>query len=397
MLVHAAKLKKSEEGLDSFDISSAAGESKWDMSGRPICRLCGRGVEDLSLHLVEDHGTPLAEYKEQFPNAPVESRSDVGSAESLSFKAREKRQYSVHDTFGFFWSKKKDKQVQGYATPGPLTPKVDPSYVFHPETTQVCLLGLHLKDKVLMHGPTGCGKTTIWEQIAARLNYNFVRINFDSGVTRADLVGQFVVKGKSMDFQYGVLPTAMTLPGTIILFDEWDTVSEECSFVLQRPLEGNSQLLVMEKGNEVITLHPENAIVATANTCGLGDDTGLYSGTRVQNYSQINRFSLTVEASYLPAEEEEKILNNLYGLAVLGEDGLYPQEVAAMVQCANGVREAHLRGDLSVPLSTRDLVNWGQKYVIWGDVQKAARYCFINRLPLEDRDVVTDVIKRAFK
>lgn len=263
------------------------------------------------------------------------------------------------------------------------TGKVDTYYGFSVDQDNRYLLG----DFTITHNS---GKTTLWEQIAARLRYNFVRINFDAGITRADLVGQWIVKGREMYFSYGILPSAMVLPGTIICFDEWDTVSEECSFVLQRPLEQHSQLLILEHGEQVITLHKDNLIVATANTAGMGDDSGLYSaGTRLQNFSQINRFSLTIELNYLPSAEEQKILKNRFGT-------LESVEAEFMVQITNGIREAFVRGEIASPLSTRDLINWAEKYVIWGDIEKAAKYCFINRMPVEDREVVKGLIQRAF-
>lgn len=235
------------------------------------------------------------------------------------------------------------------------------------------------------------GKTSLWTQIGARLNYNVVRINFDGGITRADLVGQWVVKGRDMTYQYGILPTGMTLPGTIIIIDEWDTVSDECSFVLQRPLEEESQLLLLEKGEEVISLHPDNIIVATANTNGMGDDTGLYThGTRLQNYSQINRFSMTIIMDYLPPKEEQQILLNRF-------DTLEPEEAEMIITVVNTIREAFLKRTVSAPLSTRDAINWCMKYTLLGDIHKAAKYTFINRSPLEDQEVLTSIVKRAFE
>lgn len=374
-------------------------EQKFDMSGNPRCRLCGKSPlkQDFETHLRVEHKTDVAAYRKSFPEWPLDARP-AGDATSLAFHVREKQKYSVASLFGFLWQKAgvepKDRMVEGYREAGPLTPAVDDSYVFDPEITQVALLALHLKDKVLMYGPTGAGKTTLWEQIAARLKYNLVRINFDGGVTRSDLIGQWIVRGREMEFTYGILPMAMMLPGTIILFDEWDTASEECSFVLQRPLERNSQLLLLEKGQEVITMNEENTIVATANTAGMGDQSGLYTGTRVQNYSQINRFSLTIEVSYLLVEQEKTLLLKRFGEA---EDGLKEAEATGLATVASFARQAFLKGEISTPLSTRDLINWASKYLIWGDFQKAAKYCFLNRMSVEDRLLVSGLIKRAFE
>lgn len=369
-------------------------ESKFNSRGLPVCRLCGQAQEDMRTHLQEKHDVDPVEYQLEYPDWLLDPQSgaSIAKGSELSYKDRLKKDFSVKELFGFWWNPedKEDRVVQGYADPGPLTPKIDDGFVYDPEYTRVALLAFFLKDKVLTYGPTGSGKTSLWEQMSARLNYNCVRINFDGGITRPDLVGQWLVKGKEMEYSYGILPSGMTLPGTVVVLDEWDTISEECSFVLQRVLEQNSQLLLMEKGEEVITMHPDNVLVATANTAGMGDDSGLYSqGTNLQNFSQVNRFSLTIIMDYLKAKQEQEILTKRF-------PALEKIEGEFIIKVVNLIRDAHQKGDISAPLSTRDAINWAEKYVIWGDIEKAAQYTFINRYPVEDRDVLRGIITRAF-
>ena len=287
--------------------------------------------------------------------------------------------------------KLKDPTVQGYATRTEFVPEIDPAYVFPLEETKIILLGIQQRDNILIVGETGTGKTTLVEQIAARINYQVVKINFDGGITRADLVGEWVVKQREMVFQYGMLPLAMKMEGTIILLDEWDTIQAECAFVLQRPLEkGSSKLLLLETGGELISLNEANLIVATANTAGQGDDSGLYSqGTKVQNYAQINRFSMTLRLKYMDADKETEMLQKRF-------PKLKPVECKQLVKAVNDVRAAFSKGDLSVPLSTRDLNNWANLYLRLGDVHRSAKYCFTNRMPAEDALTVESLLKHIF-
>jgi cobaltochelatase CobS len=285
----------------------------------------------------------------------------------------------------------RDRDVEGYADKTEFIPAIDPSYVFPNDETRILLLGMTLKDNVLLVGETGTGKTSLIEQVAARLNYNVVKINFDGHITRQDLIGEWVVKGREMQFQYGILVMAFQMPGTIIIFDEWDTISAECSFVLQRPLQKDDRkILIMETGGELVQLHPENCLMATANTCGQGDDTGLYSqGTRVQNYAQLNRFSLTIRMKYLAEEKEVEMIGRRF-------PDLHVDECKAFVKAINAVREGYINGQISAPLSPRDLINWAEKYLSLGEPTRAARYCFLNRMPEEDATVAEGIIQRVF-
>jgi cobaltochelatase CobS len=327
---------------------------------------------------------------------------------AATVETREKRKFGIRATFGLDLGFQEDdkgnpildaagnkipeeREVNGFVDRTEYVPTVDPSYVFPPEETKILLLGLEMKDRCLLVGGTGTGKTSLVEQIAARLNYNVVKINFDGCVTRQDLIGEWVVQGKQMVFQYGILVHAFKMPGTIIILDEWDTISGECSFVIQRPLQkDDGKILIMETGGELIPIHPDNVIVATANTCGQGDDTGLYShGTKVQNYSQLNRFGITIRMNYLEESKEIEMIQKRF-------PALAAQECSALVKAVNAVRDAYMNNTISAPLSPRDLINWADKYIRLGDPERAAKYCFMNRMPEEDAIAVKSLIQRIF-
>lgn len=286
----------------------------------------------------------------------------------------------------------RDLMVAAYKERTPWVPAIDPDYVFPVEETKILLLGLELRDRILITGETGTGKTSLIEQVCARLNYQVVKVNFDGCITRQDLIGEWIVKGKEMTFQYGILVRAFKMPGTVIILDEWDTISAECSFVLQRPLQkDDGNILILETGGELIPLHAENAIVATANTVGQGDDTGLYGqGTKVQNYAQLNRFGMTIKMSYLEESKEIEMIHNRF-------PELEPHECAGLVRAVNAVRDSYANGQISVPLSPRDLINWSEKYLLLGKPVRAARYAFLNRMTAEDAMTTENILNRIFE
>ncbi len=302
---------------------------------------------------------------------------------------RARKTFSVKDTFGI----DVPLTIEGYAAPDRETPAVDPGYVFPKEDTLAFLLGLQMGDRVLVHGHTGTGKTSLVEQVAARLHFNVVKINFDGGIGRDDLIGTHVVRGGEVVFQYGVLPRAYRdFEGCFVLFDEWDSISDECAFVLQRPLQkDDGKLLILENGGEVLPLPQGHHIIATANTCGQGDESGLYTtGTRVQNYAQLNRFGTTIKLGYLTAADEVAMLLKRFAL-----HGFKKVEADLFVRIIGKVREGFAAGTLSSPLSSRDLINWVEKFLKIGDPAKAARYAFLNRLPAEDAEAIKGLIQRG--
>lgn len=283
-----------------------------------------------------------------------------------------------------------EKWVTGFSTPTEFTPAIDPGYEFPKDETRALLMGMDLKDNILITGDTGTGKTSLVEQVAARLNYNVIKINFDGCVTKQDLIGEWTVKNKETVFQYGILVHAFKLPGTIILLDEWDTIGKDCSFVLQRPLERTDRrILIMEKGGELVSLHEDNLIIATANTLGQGDETGLYStGTNVQNYAQINRFSMSIRMNYLDEQKELAMISKRFPLLEAAESKAFVKAIASL-------RDGYIHGDISVPLTHRDLINWVDKYLATGDYIWSARYCFLNRMSQQDALTAERVIERV--
>jgi cobaltochelatase CobS len=160
----------------------------------------------------------------------------------------------------------------------------------------------------MIQGYHGTGKSTHIEQVAARLNWPCVRINLDSHISRIDLIGKdaIVIKdGKQVtEFREGMLPWALQHP-TALVFDEYDAGRPDVMFVIQRVLEVEGKLTLLDQ-NKVIEPHPYFRLFATTNTIGLGDTTGLYHGTQQINQGQMDRWSIVTTLNYLPHDEEPR-------------------------------------------------------------------------------------------
>lgn len=293
--------------------------------------------------------------------------------------------------------KSTDWSVEVYDSKTSLVPNIDESYVFDNKELLMFIIGIERRDNMLFVGPTGSGKSTLPEQFAARTNRNCIRIGFDASISRGDLIGEWVPKNGSLEFQYGILPLAMRTPGTFIVLDEYDSISPENAFVLQRLLEKGSRSLFLPETNEVIEMHPDNVIIATANTNGQGDESGMYAGTRVQNMAQLNRFSLTFIKDYLAEDLEVKMLVGKYPSVVAEDANVIPR----MVKFANAVRKAFKEGEIGMTFSTRDAINLLDLTTYLGGTHEnlllALEYCITNKMMPEDAEAVKGIFQRAMQ
>ena len=298
---------------------------------------------------------------------------------------------SVRDVYGI----DTDMIVKGFADRTSRVPAFDSTYKFDPDTTLAILAGFSHNRRVMIQGYHGTGKSTHVEQVASRLNWPTVRVNLDSHISRIDLIGKDAIKlkdGKQItDFQEGILPWALRNP-TAIVFDEYDAGRADVMFVIQRVLEVDGKLTLLDQ-NKVITPHPYFRIFSTANTVGLGDTTGLYHGTQQINQGQMDRWSLVATLNYLPVEAEAAI--------VLSKNTSYDTEagrktIKQMVTVAELTRTAFMSGDLSTVMSPRTVISWAQNTEIFRNVGYAFRLSFLNKCDELERQTVAEFYQRCF-
>lgn len=298
---------------------------------------------------------------------------------------------SVRDVFGI----DSDMTVKGFAEAGDRVPALDPTYKFDPDTTLAILAGFAYNRRVMIQGYHGTGKSTHIEQVAARLNWPSVRVNLDSHISRIDLIGKDAIKLRDgvqvTEFQDGILPWALRNPVAIV-FDEYDAGRPDVMFVIQRVLEHDGKLTLLDQ-NEIITPHPSFRLFATANTVGLGDTTGLYHGTQQINQAQMDRWSLVATLNYLSHDAEVAIVlskNPAYNTAA-GR-----KEISQMVTVADMTRTAFMNGDLSTVMSPRTVINWAENARIFRSVGYAFRLSFMNKCDELERQTVAEFYQRCF-
>ena len=284
-----------------------------------------------------------------------------------------------------------DMMVPAFSEADARVPDRDDAYVFDGDTTLAILAGFKHNRRVMVQGYHGTGKSTHIEQVAARLNWPCIRVNLDAHISRIDLVGRDAIVLKDgqqvTEFREGLLPWALQTP-TALVFDEYDAGRPDVMFVIQRVLEAEGKLTLLDQ-NRVIRPNPWFRLFATANTVGLGDTSGLYHGTQQINQGQMDRWNIVVTLNYLPAAVEAEIIMNK-------STGASAEVVANMVKVADLTRQGFINGDISTVMSPRTVISWAQNAAIFGSIGFAFRLSFLNKCDEAERMLVAEYYQRVF-
>src|SRR5580698_5138126 len=297
---------------------------------------------------------------------------------------------SVRQTFGL----DSDLQVPGFSKPGEHVPDIDDAYRFDHDTTLAILAGFAHNRRVIVQGYHGTGKSTHIEQVAARLNWPCIRVNLDSHISRIDLIGKdaIVIKdGKQItEYREGLLPWAFQ-HACALVFDEYDAGRPDVMFVIQRVLEVEGKLTLLDQ-NRVIHPHPAFRLFATANTIGLGDTSGLYHGTQQINQGQMDRWNIVATLNYLPEDEEVEIV--IAKVPFFANDK-GREQIRSMVALANLTRQSFMQGDISTVMSPRTVISWAENMEIFGEAGTAFRLSFLNKCDETERAAISEFYQRC--
>ena len=289
-----------------------------------------------------------------------------------------------------------DMEVPAFTKKTEHVPDLDDTYCFDHDTTLAILVAFAHNRRLLIQGFHGTGKSTHVEQVAARLNWPCIRINLDSHISRIDLIGKDAIVVKDgmqiTEFREGILPWALQSPIALV-FDEYDAGRPDVMFVIQRVLERDGKMTLLDQ-NRVLRPHPAFRLLATANTVGLGDTTGLYHGTQQINQGQLDRWNLVTTLNYLPHAQETAIVLSKCKSFDKDEEGR--KTIASMVRVADMSRAGFMAGDISTVMSPRTVITWAENAEIFGDLATAFRMTFLNKCDELERTTVAEYYQRCF-
>ena len=378
------------------------------------CAICGALIHSVQQHLGREH-TELAMtikmYQEKFPDSPLLSEiAKLKIEDHMRAKAEAEKSAAVNidsvpvnakQLFHELFSLGSSAATMG-ASGRPISisvmaenpehvnmvPDIDPNYIFNVEILKSLMMGIEMRIPVYLWGHAGTGKTSIFEQIAARTRRPFFRVQHTANMEEEHIVGGWRLRDGKTFFELGPLAMAMKY-GWMYMADEYDFGRPEVTSVYQAVLE-RKPLVIKEADHEnrVIRPHPNFCIIGTGNTNGQGDESGLYSGTNIQNAANYERFGVVEQMPYMDKALESRLVSQQANIPL--------KDAEKLVDFAGRVRAEFDGGRLGNPISPRSLIYAGQIGVARSNYRIGLEKAFINRLTATDRESATQVAQRVF-
>ena len=271
-------------------------------------------------------------------------------------------------------------------------PDVDPTYVLDREHVVNVLKGWEAKEKILVFGPTGAGKSSLIHQLCAYTGRPFVRVNSTGDMDSSMIFGNQVARDGATHWVDGVV-TECVKHGGVFAWDEWDVTPPEIGMGLQWLLEDKGKLFLKEmpgtSKDKYVIPHENFRIVALGNTKGQGDETGAHAGTNVQNTATLDRFTTVLCVDYLPEATETKMLMQQF--SVLGKE-----ICEKLVKFASLVRQGYTTNQLALTLSPRSLLAICRKIHSGYKLADACQLVYFNKLSTTHERVAKELYRKIY-
>lgn len=378
--------------IEKFVKESGKVQSKLAQEAGKIKELSDREIAGLNKQL-KDMSSAISRMSKELAAKPFEDANVVGDGTIPNGKIVMK---NVGDVFPTLKKLTMEVPVWEWDGPHPDVPKVDANYIFREELLLRAIYAVLTNQRMYLQGHTGSGKTTLIEQLAAHLNWPFMRINFDSEITRMDLIGRDTLQDGKSVFVDGMLPRAMSGP-YICVFDELDFCRPDVSYVMQAALEGNG-LVITEDGGRVVHPNPNFRMFGTGNTVGQGDEHGMYQGARPQSLAFLDRFTIWAKVEYLSEKERKELLTRHFPV-------LSDEEATTITKYSTEHLDAFEKAKVLQPISPRGMLAIARSVIFFNSVypmdkknlHRALTQTIVDRATEADGAVLKGLVDRVAK
>lgn len=411
--------------MNTATASEAPIEEESFDSGKISCAECDAECHSISLHLRDFHGPDSEKpitfelYKVKHPDSPVLSqkakarlaqrvneskiKSVLGvkstSASGSTLKAPMAKLFALGNIKAAKTENGDDIMIDLMDQEGfeEYIPKTDDAYVYPVDTLKSLLMAFSQNIPAYIYGHSGVGKSTIFEQICGHTRRRMIRVQHTVNTEESHIVGQWTVRKfkdpkteefiNEMAFELGPLPLAMK-NGWTYLADEYDRGYPSVLSVYQAVLEGKA-LFIKEADaeNRIIEPHPDFRFVATGNTNGSGDETGLYQATVVQDAATFERFGVVERMTYMSKRQEMEIVKS--------QAGVIERDAERIIDFCQSVRDG-FPNTVSLTIGPRVAINIAKIGLMRGDFKKGVELSYANRLPETERTAAMQIAQRYF-
>ncbi len=211
---------------------------------------------------------------------------------------------------------------------------------------------------VMLTGPTGCGKTRLVEYMSGLLDRPLATISCHDDLTSSDLVGRFIVSSGNVVWNDGPLTRAIK-DGAICYLDEVVEARHDSLAVLHS-LTDHRRTLYLDRAGEAVKAPDTFMLVCSYNPA--------YRSSLKELKPSFRQRFVTIAMSYLPSEQEAKVL--------VAEAGVDLAVARRLVQCSASLRGADPAFHLEPP-STRTLVTAAKMIAAGATELEAAEACIL--------------------